>query len=242
MQGRLVFFHGFMGDSSDWDEVRALLPEFDSVAISIPAASNWHGSIQKVANSIEPGSILIGYSMGARLALGVAIEFPAHYGGLVFVSGNPGLESERERVNRELADEKIAGQIEQHLEHGKLDSFLDQWYQASVFESLPADIRSQEISRKLKRDPQSWPMLLRTNSVSQQPNYWPRLNDLSMPTLVVAGQRDEKYKEIAVRFKTTATLNHVKTELLDDCGHMVHREQPVELADLIREFVMPLTH
>lgn len=233
MQRQLVFLHGFMGHASDWDDVRGLLPEFDSRAVNIDVGSDWNDGVQHLANSMEPGSVVIGYSMGARLALGVAIEFPANYAGLVFVSGNPGLESAEARSERELSDEQIARRIEQ----GNLSEFLDQWYNASVFESLPAELRREEIQRKLDRDPKNWPGALRVNSVSQQPNYWLRLNELSMPTLVVAGQRDEKYKQIARRFQTTASSNHVKTELLADCGHMVHREQPDKLAALIREFM-----
>jgi len=222
-----------MGHASDWDDVRALLPEFDSRAINIGVASDWQATVKSLADSMEPGSVVVGYSMGARLALGVAIEFPANCTGLVFVSGNPGLESAEARNERELADEQIASRIEQ----GNLSEFLEKWYQASVFQSLPEELRRDEIQRKLARDPKDWPKALRVNSVSQQPDYWLRLKELSMPTLVVAGQRDEKYKQIARRFQTTASSNHVKTELLADCGHMVHREQPDKLAALIREFM-----
>lgn len=233
MQRQLVFIHGFMGHASDWDDLRALLPEFDSRAINIDVASDWQATVKSLADSMEAGSVVVGYSMGARLALGVAIEFTEKCAGLVFVSGNPGLESAEARSERELSDEQIASRIEQ----GQLDSFLEKWYQASVFKSLPEELRRDEIQRKLERDPEDWATLLRVNSVSQQPNYWLRLAELAMPTLVVAGRRDEKYNQIAERFQATVALNHVKTKRLADCGHMVHREQPDKLAALIREFM-----
>ena len=240
MQRQLVFLHGFMGHASDWDEVRTQLSEYDSRAINIEVADDWHRTLQNLADSIPGGSIVVGYSMGARLALGIALEFPTQCGGLIFVSGNPGLELAVEREERALADEKIASRIENSQDENQLNSFLDDWYQASVFQSLPGEIRRESIQQKLKRDSTDWPTLLRVNSVSQQPNYWPRLAELAMPTLVVAGERDEKYKQIALRFQATAALNHVKTERLADCGHMVHREQPAKIVDLIREFMTQL--
>ena len=227
-----------MGHASDWDEVRAHLPDSNSTAINIKPATNWQASIESLANSIAPGSILVGYSMGARLALGVAVEIPTKCSGLVFISGNPGLESASERNARANADEEIAARIEQATGDSSLmESFLNDWYQATVFASLPEIIRRQEIQRKLNRAQKTWPALLRTNAVSQQPNYWPRLKDISIPTLIVAGQRDEKYKEITERFQTTASSHHLKTEILPAGGHMVHREQPTKLAALIRDFV-----
>ena len=233
MPRELVFLHGFMGHASDWDEVRSQLPEFETRAINIEVATDWHGTVRSLTSLLTKNSIVVGYSMGARLALGIALEFPEQCAGLIFVSGNPGLESETERAEREIADEKIADRIAA----GQLEPFLQKWYQSSVFTTLPEEIRDQEIERKLGRDAKHWPEILRVNSVSQQPNYWPRLHELVMPTWVVAGERDEKYKTIANRVGEVA---QIKVDLLPNCGHMVHREKPLELASLIRDFIKPL--
>lgn len=233
MPRELVFLHGFMGHASDWDEVRSQLPEFETRAINIEVATDWHGTVRSLTSLLTKNSIVVGYSMGARLALGIALEFPEQCAGLIFVSGNPGLESETERAEREIADEKIADRIAA----GQLEPFLQKWYQSSVFATLPEEIRDQEIERKLGRDAKHWPEILRVNSVSQQPNYWPRLHELVMPTWVVAGERDEKYKTIANR---VGEVVQIKVDLLPNCGHMVHREKPLELASLIRDFIKPL--
>ena len=233
MPRELVFLHGFMGHASDWDEVRSQLPEFETRAINIEVATDWHGTVRSLTSLLTKNSIVVGYSMGARLALGIALEFPEQCAGLIFVSGNPGLESETERAEREIADEKLADRIAA----GQLEPFLQKWYQSSVFATLPEEIRDQEIERKLGRDAKHWPEILRVNSVSQQPNYWPRLHELVMPTWVVAGERDEKYKTIANR---VGEVVQIKVDLLPNCGHMVHREKPLELASLIRDFIKPL--
>lgn len=238
MPNQLAFLHGFMGEASDWDEVRAQLSEFETRAINIEVATDWQDTLHSIANSLTSNSIVIGYSMGARLALGIALEFPKKCGGLIFISGNPGLESDEERDARKIADEKVASRIEQFgVKPATKKSFLNDWYRSSVFTSLPDEIRKQEIQRKLGRDANDWPAMLRVNSVSRQPNYWPRLNELSMPTLVVAGERDEKYKAITFRFAEAVVSNRVTSRVLENCGHMVHREKSAELSHLIRNFI-----
>ena len=198
MRPSLTFIHGFMGHPSDWDEVRAALPEFQTTAVNILPSSDWQSSVRQLADSIPDRSVVVGYSMGARLALGIALE-SQRVAGVVFVSGNPGLETDAARDQRWEADQKIANQLEQ-LEPDSLKPFLEQWYQADVFASLPLEIRREQIARKREFLSPDWPKILRTHSVSRQPNYWPSLKQLSIPTAVVAGELDEKYREIAVRF------------------------------------------
>ncbi len=227
-----------MGHPSDWDDVRAALPEYETSAVAIRPASDWPSSLKQLSENATADSILVGYSMGARLALGLVMENSQRYKGLVFISGNPGLESDKEREQRAEFDEQIATRIEA----GDLRAFLEQWYQSRVFASLPSEIRRVEIERKLTRSASEWPAILRANSVSGQSNYWPRLNELAIPTLVIAGESDEKYRDIAVRFSNEASQLTVKAKVLSDCGHMVHRECAVELAQLIREFVESNPH
>ena len=221
-----------MGHPSDWDDVLAALPEYDTTAVKVLPASDWETTVQQLADSISQGSIIVGYSMGARLALGVALEYPQCCRGLIFVSGSPGLESQQEREQRWLSDQQVAEEIES----GQLESFLNQWYQASVFAGLSDELRHSEIARKLALRSKDWPSILRTLSVSKQPNFWPRLKELAMPTLVVAGEQDEKYQNISVRFAEETSAN-VETKIDSDCGHIVHREQPEVFVELVRQFV-----
>ena len=218
-----------MGHPSDWDDVRAALPEFETTAVEIKSANDWQSAVKRLAESIPPGSIIVGYSMGARLALGLAFEDPDRFKGLVFVSGNPGLESETEREARWYSDRRLA----ERIEAGSLKPFLNDWYQSSVFSGLPDDVRRSEIARKLAQSSKDWPSVLQACSVARQPNYWPRLSELAIPTLVVAGERDEKYRQIADRIRE---VKNVLVSVVPNSGHIVHREQRTALVDLIREF------
>ena len=222
-----------MGHPSDWDDVRAAFPEYVTSAVEIEPASDWQSSLKQLSESTCEQSVLIGYSMGARLALGLALEYPHRYEGLIFVSGNPGLESDDACEQRREADEQVAKKIEA----GLVEPFLKDWYQASVFAALPEEIRKVEIQRKMARCSTHWPAILRANSVSQQPNYWPRLNELSIPTVVVAGELDEKYSKIAAKIAEESDSPDLSAQVVSECGHMVHREQPTALVQIIRDFV-----
>ena len=58
-----------------------------------------------------------------------------------------------------------------------------------------------------------------------------------MPTAVVAGELDEKYREIVVRFDQEHGSGNVSKTIVSDCGHIVHRQQPETLVQTIRDLV-----
>ena len=235
----LWFLHGFMGHPCDWDALRASLEPHPSHAIQLPVSESWSFSIEALAEMIPESSVLIGYSMGARLALGLALEYPTRYRGLIFVSGNPGLESAADRASRYDADFRIAEELEtlQTLGTESLEAFLNRWYQSEVFASLAREQRVEQIAAKLSQAAGGileWPAIMRANSVSQQPNYWPRLPSLEIPTLAVAGELDPKYRSITARIGEEAP--QVTTHLVPNSGHIVQRENPDYLSALIRDF------
>lgn len=229
---RLAFLHGFMGHPSDWDEVRDTIGQScDTYALEVQPADDWASCLRQLAVSIPEHSILVGYSMGARLALGLAIEFSSNFSGLVLISGSPGLETQEARDLRWLADQKVASQIESQPRR----DFLTGWYRQSVFDTVPEHIVTSVIKRKLKQNSQHWPAILKTLSVAKQPNYWERVDELAIPALAVAGEQDEKYKRIALRLQDAA--DNIEAKVIANCGHLVHREQPSNLAKAIGNFL-----
>ncbi|MEM6470533.1 MAG: alpha/beta fold hydrolase [Planctomycetota bacterium] len=235
---QLSFLHGFMGHPSDWDDIRSMLADHETFAPEVPKAPDWATTIRLLSESVPRGSILVGYSMGARLALGVSLEFPHRLGGLVFVSGNPGLEADEERVKRWAFDSRIAERIESESP----ERFLDDWYRLPVFSSIPLSIRNSERDRKLLRAGMSWAESLRVLSVAKQPDYWPRLPELTMPTLLVSGENDEKYRKISQRFSERATSTKLTRQLVPECGHIVHRERPAAFVSALRQFLSTFSH
>lgn len=230
-----------MGHPSDWDplrlELQQRLPDFDMQAIEIQPAATWDAGVKQLHQQIPPGSILVGYSMGARLGLGIAFANPQRLSGLVFVSGNPGLESSTARQQRWQSDQALAQRIERAFHSDSVDSFLHWWYQQAVFQETPWELRSIEIQQKLKYGSREWSAIIRANSVSQQPNYWPDMPELGIPVCFVSGQNDKKYSGFATRFQNQHMRTCDATYIVPDCGHLVHKEKPLVLCQIIEDFV-----
>ena len=233
-----------MGAPEDWDELSESLLERNPVleleSISVQPAGNWLETVARIADEISDSTVLVGYSMGARLALGVALEFPEKLSGLLLISGSPGLESDDARQQRWVNDKTIADQIESLSDRTDKIHFLHQWYKQSVFSSATQQIRDTEVEVKTIRASDRWPLILRTLSVSKQPNYWPRLQELSMPVTIVVGEEDRKYNDIAKRMIDEVTRHNgsagIELQVVEQCGHIVHREQRERLAAIILQF------
>ncbi len=124
----LVFLHGFMGDPSDWDFMRSALTEYEIVTPTIRPAADWATGVAQLRREIPADAVLIGYSMGARLSLALAVAEPQRYQGLVFCSGDPGIEDEGRRAKRYVHD----GNIAERIDGEDRAEFLHSWYTEST--------------------------------------------------------------------------------------------------------------
>lgn len=93
---RLVLLHGWGLNSAIWSGLIDLLTEDFSVqCIDLPgfgqsdAATDWSQAVQQVAQAIEPGSLLLGWSLGGLFAQAIALRWPDKLRGLVLVASSP---------------------------------------------------------------------------------------------------------------------------------------------------------
>ena len=235
-----VFMHGFSGRPEDWSQVRAALPEaVRGEAIDLNQVAHRH-EIWSPWFPIHGPSILVGYSMGARLALARCFEDAANITGLVLISGNSGIRNERTRLQRTEADQELANRLLQIGRHSlndqpALGTFFREWYGQPLFQATPSDLRETLIQTKGHLAPDRLARELLEFSVGRQPNYLTRLKELKFPVLCLAGALDTKYVELARQM--AAALPQGQVIELPDCGHMLHLEWPVEVARLMSQFI-----
>ena len=224
----IVFLHGFLGNSGEWQRVIAALPNQSRCrSLDLPVTNDWHDAVQAVLAKITTPSVLIGYSMGARLALGCAVAASQKVSHLYFVSGNPGLD-DAERAPRWTSDQAVA----ERLLTEPVREFLESWYQQPVFSSVPDAMKSQWIDeRQADMDRTRQSKLLSSLSVAKQPNYWEDLASLSCPITVIVGEQDEKYKSIG---QAITQQSRARLEIIKNAGHAVHRERPLEVARILQ--------
>lgn len=171
----------------------------------------------------------VGYSMGGRVALAAAIERPDLIGRLVLIGATAGIEDDDERLDRLATDEERAAR----LERIGVASFLDEWLAAPMFEGLPVD--PVGLAHRRNNTAAGLAHSLRTCGTGSQPSLWSRLDEVTVPVLVVAGSRDDKFRQIGRQL--TDGLDDATLAVVDDAGHAAHIEQPVTTARLIADWL-----
>lgn len=247
-QRPILFLHGFMGNCDAFAAVIAQLAEqYGCWAVDIPG----HGQtrvaggldsyrMETVAQGIvqfldAQGTVpcaLVGYSMGGRLALYLALQFPDYFSRVVLESASPGLQTAAERAQRRQRDEQLA----QALETMDFPKFLNRWYGQPLFDSLRAHADfEQMLASRLSNDPQALARSLRGMGTGSQPSLWPPLSTICTPLLLVVGSLDAKF--IAINRTMAALCDSAHLEIVQGCGHNVHVENPAVFAQTVSQFL-----
>jgi 2-succinyl-6-hydroxy-2,4-cyclohexadiene-1-carboxylate synthase len=234
----LVLLHGFTNTGASWDPVIAALGErYRAVAPDIRGHGSssevrpvsLEGVIEDVA-SVAPleGFELVGYSMGGRIALHVALALGhERVKRLVLISASPGLASVRERDTRRRVDEQLADGIEKM----EIEQFVDRWARTPVLADQPERVAAAARVDRLRNTPAGLAAALRALGTGALPAVWDRLAELRMPVMLIVGGRDERFQAVAVRM--AAGIPHAEVAIVAGAGHAVHLENPEEVARLI---------
>ena len=197
----ITCLHGFLGNPRDWDFLRDA-----GFAIETPP-------LDAIPNH---GDILLGYSLGGRLALH-ALLAGANYKRAILVSTGLGIEDESARAARRASDEAWAHRFESE----DFDAVMRDWDAQPVLAGPALDRTRDDYD----------PRALREWSSGALPSVASRLHELTIPTLWVAGARDTKYMAEAKRAASLAP--NARVVIVDDAGHRVPWEQPIEFVRLL---------
>lgn len=246
----LMLLHGFTGDARSMAAVsHALQDEFDTVAPDLPG----HGRSVRAADPAvhDYGQCLddlvatleatghrrahwLGYSMGARLALGCAVSHPGRVASLVLVAGRAGIEDPGERAARRREDDALAARIESH----GVAAFVDDWLAQPLFTTLrrlgPEFLARQRAAR-LENDARGLAASLRGLGPAAQPPLFDALPRVDVPVLLVAGALDRRF--VAAAHDLASRLPQAEVCVIPDAGHAVHLEQPGALLRASLEFL-----
>jgi 2-succinyl-6-hydroxy-2,4-cyclohexadiene-1-carboxylate synthase len=218
---RVVFVPGFTQDPSSWEPVATHVDGAELMAVP-------HGlDFIATAHALSQGSAqYVGYSMGGRLCLQLALDQPAAVERLVLISASPGIPDAGERAARHDTDEQLAREIERD----GIDAFLERWLAQPMFASLARD-RAGIDERRAEHTIATLTHQLRALGQGVQPSNWERLDELRMPVLLVVGALDTKYVDIAHRM--AELVPDARVEVIADAGHACHLEQPERVAHVL---------
>ena len=243
----IVALHGFAGTHRSWDEVvAAISPSRRVIAPDLPG----HGassevdakSFEQAATALEAalaasdvdGHDLLGYSMGGRLALYVALRGRARVRRLILESASPGLATPAERRARCETDAVLAAQARDE----GVECFVDAWDRTPVLRVVrdvdSARVRARRAMR-LTCTAEGLASSLEGMGTGSGPWLGDELAGLDVPTLVVSGEADEKFTRIAGSM--AAAIPDARHEIVTRCGHNTHFEAPDEVGAMVRDFI-----
>ena len=176
----------------------------------------------------------IGYSMGARLALGCAVRHPARVRSLVLIGGRAGIADPGEREARRAADAALADRIES----GGVEAFVDAWLAQPMFATLRAlgpEAVERQRQERLGHDAAELAGSLRHLGPGAQPPLFDRLGEVRVPVLLVAGALDAPF--VAHARELARRLPDARLCEIPDAGHAVHVERPDAVLSAVRDFL-----
>jgi 2-succinyl-6-hydroxy-2,4-cyclohexadiene-1-carboxylate synthase len=225
----MVLLHGFTGYARSFAhlEVDAVTPDLPGHN-GAPPATSWEDALDRLAPLLDPGPVVLGgYSMGARLALGLALRRPERIARLVLASGTAGIEDEGERARRQADDEELARFVEQR----GVPAFVERWERNPILASLQPFQMQQLRLERLQHDARGLASALRHLGTGAQPSYWSELGRLDLPVTLLAGKRDPKFTALAARLHLGLPRSEIRRL---ECGHVLHVEQPEAFRGALR--------
>ena len=237
---RLVFVHGFTQTSTSWKPIADHFATrgYEAVVVDAPG----HGGsaairadlflAAELVTSLCGTGVYVGYSMGGRLCLHAAAMYPAQVGALALVGVSPGIADEGMRAARQAADEQLAD----HIEQIGVAAFLDEWLARPLFAGLIVD--EEERVDRCRNSADGLASSLRLAGTGAQASLWPRLRELTMPILTMAGELDTKFAAIGRKMASAVSAGHF--EAIAAAGHAAHLQNPDEVIAVMEHWLQTI--
>ena len=235
-----MLVHGFTQSSKSWAGITAdleqdhevVVPDLPGHGTSPAAEGDLSAAADQLAESCGKGTY-VGYSLGGRICLHLALRRPILAERLVLVGATAGLEDVDERSARAQADEALARRIAEGGDAG-LAGFLDEWLSGPLFEDLSE--READREARLVNTATGLAGALAHFGLGAQLPLWEQARAIRMPVLILAGEKDEMFVALGERLAAAIGTNALFL-LVPEAGHAVPFQQPEAFATLLRSFV-----
>ena len=246
----LVLLHGFTGSAGTWGELTATLAaDYTIIAPDLigHGRSDAPDDVERYRMPRAAADLVallrqlgheratwLGYSLGGRTALQVVAQHPEAVEALILEGASPGIADDDERAARVRSDEAMA----ERIERDGVEAFVDTWERVALFASqlaLPAETRAAIRATRTANTATGLANSLRGMGAGAQDPLQDRVAGITVPTLLIAGELDTKYVEIARDM--ARTMPDATMHAIEGAGHAAHLERPEAFQRPLLEFL-----
>lgn len=246
----LLLLHGFTGSAETWAPLaRAIGDRIETIAVDLPghgrssapadpsryALARTADDLVRVLDALGiTRTAMLGYSMGGRVALRMALRHPDRVSALVLESASPGIPDPDERAARVRADHELADAIERD----GVEAFVARWERLPLWASqgaIPEAAREELRAQRLRNRASGLANSLRGAGAGADPDVRAGLETLRIPVVLVAGALDARY--VALAHAMAERIPVARAEIVPGAGHAVHLECPDAFAAIVAEFL-----
>lgn len=252
----VIALHGFTGTGTDFQSIAThpdnpfsnwIAPDLPGHGQTgrkapnhIPSFASTDEGIQYLVRKSARPPILLGYSMGGRLALHYAINHPENISALILISATPGIADPILRNKRQSQDAQRA----QFIRLNGSKAFAEQWEKEIILQSqstIPIEIKAKLQANRRVHSKTGLANALQELGTGSMPNLWPRLTNLkNLPILLLTGNNDTKFSKLAENMRTD--LNNAEHSKVDNAGHTPHLEKRLAFIQSLCDFSAIVTH
>ena len=223
---KVVFLHGFTQTGNSWKPIAEHIAAagYHSLVIDLPGhgdSSGVRADLRRTADMVAAiGGVAtyVGYSLGGRVALHLALMYPHLTKSTVLIGAHAGIADDDERARRREADDVI----ESRLVAVGVEAFVREWVKQPLFGDLVTT--DADLADRMRNTVEGLASSLRHAGTGAQTSLWPRLREVTAPVLAMAGARDEKFAALAEQI--AAAVGQGRFLLVPNADHAAHLQHP----------------
>jgi 2-succinyl-6-hydroxy-2,4-cyclohexadiene-1-carboxylate synthase len=242
----IVLLHGFTGSPCSWLPV---VSQLQAPLVLAPALVGHDGRrdaenvqcfedeldrLAEIVRAVRQGPAHVaGYSLGARLALGLVLSHPELFSSATLIGVQPGLRLPIERAARQLIDQAWCELIERE----GVAAFVSAWEVEPIFHGQTPAQRLAQRAIRCSHTPSGLIRALRTTGLGVMPCLIDRLREARIPIQLLVGERDRKFRTLAESL--IPMLQRPSLEIVSGAGHNLLVERPELIARAIARGALP---
>ncbi|HEX4864345.1 MAG TPA: alpha/beta hydrolase [Acidimicrobiales bacterium] len=250
-EAEVVFLHGGAQNAHTWDTVLLALDR-PAVAVDLPGHGHSDGprsgyldvadsanDVAAVIEALAPSAkAVVGMSLGGLTAIALADSHPELVGALVLVDITPGVNADKSQA--------ITAFVNGPESFPDFDSLLARTIEHNPTRSV-SSLRRGILHNAEQREDGSWVWRYARHrnlepTASDGPfrdfaSRWEALSRLNVPLMLVRGMRPQSVVDDSDEAELLRRVPTARVEHVEEAGHSVQGDAPVELARLIDDFI-----